>query len=167
LGDNENGKANIIQLLKFPDNNSFNQLFSQLNYSSEFSSLIYPSIFISANNLNITKEEMETYCMQDIRSCNNLTIYNELFAKEVFVAIKDSSEDFWNGKIIMGMGEGDTIRKNPNLPDWCTDCAEWSIYMDALGGLVGFGFGGIGSILTAAAFSAGAYRECICDGDYD
>ena len=56
--------------------------------------------------------------------------------------------------------------RNSRVTNGVKDCVEWTIYMDGLGGVIGYILGPFGSIATSTALSIGAKKECECDGKY-
>ena len=106
--------------------------------------------------------EMTNQVFSDILEKNYYGLNaEELFQIKIQQAVTNYSRDFWNGIKLKNRKE-----KNPNLPSWVKDCAEWTIIMDAGGVIFGSVFGPWGSAVVGAASSIAAKRDCECNGKY-
>ena len=108
--------------------------------------------------------ERTEYAYNRILSAENPYRLNneELFQIKILHAVTNHSREFWNGSLKKHKEKP----RNPNLPSWVADCAEWGMYMDAVGSLYGLAFGPAGSIILGTTFSIGAKKACEYDGKY-
>ncbi len=109
-------------------------LVNSLNYSEAFGEKIrelhYLGKYYSDNLLDAIQNDFGAYDFGE----------NENYVRDIFVCIADSSESYWRNYLDNGMKAG-----------WGR--TEWTYFKDALGGVWGFAFGGVGSVICGAALS--------------
>lgn len=124
-----------IEILK----NQINFIAEQNSFSSEFTAHIINSLYTENFNSN---EDVIEYL-------NNLSSQNwsenEMLYLNTYKEIAIASNIFWT----------DYLNKSGDKPS----DTEWVIINDGIGGLIGLGFGGAGSVILATAFSYGCAHE--------
>lgn len=167
LGDDEDGRANILKIFRTPDSTSISNLFLSFGYSAEFIDFIYPCIKISAINPFISHNEIMNDYLLPLYTHSFTSSFDEFAAKNVFFSVYEHSAYFWNDEpIVYSMHNDSTKQRNPNLPPHIHDCVEWAMIMDAVGTIYGSAFTIIGSAVLGAILSIAAKRDCERDGIY-
>lgn len=109
-------------------------LVNDLNYSTTFGEkmrdLHYLGKYSTNNLMDAIHDDFGAYDFGE----------NENQVRDLFVCIADSSESFWHNYHNTGL-----------KTEWGR--REWTYFNDALGGIWGFAFGGVGSVICGAAFS--------------
>jgi hypothetical protein len=167
-GENNDHSARIITDL-YESEDFFVHVLREAGFSNN---MIQTQLLIrkTAYPSNCTSIEMD-HLYDKILSQNPYDLNNEeLFKIKILRDVTRYSRVFWNGDS-KKLKENTPINsnqpgRNPNLPSWVKDCAEWTIYMDALGTVIGSPLGIVGSAIVSTTFSIGAKRDCECDGKY-
>lgn len=170
IGEDSSGCFALQNFLESATFNDFSNLMSSLGYSLELSSLLYPCIEALQQNPQMPWDNLESMFLQPIADAT-LSIPEEQFVKDIFVSICCYSAWFWDEETPSICAAQDPPRpqekpRNPDLPRWVKDCTEWTLIMDAMGGILGLPFGGAGSTIMGPTLSIGAKRNCEAGGKY-